>query len=288
MPRDLDRIVGSSPRVRGTELSPDPGIQGRRIIPACAGNSAPASDPAINGADHPRVCGEQRYSHTRPAARSGSSPRVRGTGPCAGRSGATARIIPACAGNRVNILVICRVSSDHPRVCGEQRLMPRDLDRIVGSSPRVRGTELSPDPGIQGRRIIPACAGNRNACRNAESEAPDHPRVCGEQSPAMRCAAVPIGSSPRVRGTDDCAHAAAVQSRIIPACAGNRYPPTAPRKHTTDHPRVCGEQVDFDTSAPDHGGSSPRVRGTAIPTIARDISGRIIPACAGNSLSGIY
>ena len=71
---------GSSPRVRGTVpgLHFDPHT--RRFIPACAGNGLPSGRGPTATTVHPRVCGE-RYDWT-PAGlvRTGSSPRVRGTG----------------------------------------------------------------------------------------------------------------------------------------------------------------------------------------------------------------
>ena len=76
------------------------------------------------------------------------------------------------------------------------------------------------------------------------------------------------GSSPRVRGTvHDDLSALDIRKcqRFIPACAGNR------RYTSEDRPLVAS------------GGSSPRVRGTALQF--PDIRGhqRFIPACAGNS-----
>ena len=52
-----------------------------------------------------------------------------------------------------------------------------------------------------------------------------------------------------------------------------------------DHPRVCGEQVEFSGATPYDVGSPPRVRGTAKSGSLRSLSAGITPACAGNSLS---
>ena len=50
--------TGSSPRVRGTRSRRRTARGERRFIPACAGNSRPASGRRATGSVHPRVCGE--------------------------------------------------------------------------------------------------------------------------------------------------------------------------------------------------------------------------------------
>ena len=112
----------------------------------------------------------------------------------------------------------------------------------------------------------------------------DHPRVCGEQPVSNETGSPAWGSPPRVRGTASAASAARRIPRITPACAGNRHRSCPRRVHQEDHPRVCGEQN------PPHGvdirlpGSPPRVRGTACLIVLSCSSGRITPACAGNSM----
>ena len=72
-------LMGSPPRVRGTGPVGGGGKGGRRITPACAGNS-PAEKKGRKPKDHPRVCGEQPMAGTRGRQKQGSPPRVRGTG----------------------------------------------------------------------------------------------------------------------------------------------------------------------------------------------------------------
>ena len=193
----------------------------RRIIPACAGNSMTSLMTTIGTSDHPRVCGEQFGFKGRKANFFGSSPRVRGTAPLRTAPLRSARIIPACAGNRSQERPEGRQSSDHPRVCGEQA--PRDRRRAdcVGSSPRVRGTGARNRPHAPLHRIIPACAGNSAHRQTAHDNPSDHPRVCGEQACICRISRTSNGSSPRVRGTGYFECDFHVLFRIIPACAGN-------------------------------------------------------------------
>ena len=134
-----------------------------RIIPACAGNSAVTPSLSQWNPDHPRVCGEQAVARIAVGKQDGSSPRVRGTVRQCSRSRGIRRIIPACAGNSGACVWSSSYSSDHPRVCGEQPDMSETQCSKLGSSPRVRGTDVRPTDSIPYRRIIPACAGNSDA-----------------------------------------------------------------------------------------------------------------------------
>ena len=174
-------------------------------------------------------------------------------------------------------------SQDHPRVCGEQSLSDSDWIRILGSPPRVRGTEGRQGVGGYGLRITPACAGNSVREAFAPAAKKDHPRVCGEQVPWASGKYGPKGSPPRVRGTVRGVCRRGMSGRITPACAGNsspRFPaPPGPR----DHPRVCGEQGMSIVGTVPCEGSPPRVRGTGAATRRRCPRAGITPACAGNS-----
>ena len=161
---------GSSPRVRGTGSWIRCSLVGLRFIPACAGNGpTPTTEPGGRSV-HPRVCGERRPKATRPNSETGSSPRVRGTAGWRASAQPGVRFIPACAGNGPTLRVSRANKSVHPRVCGERRFIPACAGngpepgsrrrrgsvhprvcgereafavperRVIGSSPRVRGT----------------------------------------------------------------------------------------------------------------------------------------------------
>ena len=171
--------------------------------------------------DHPRVCGEHPSSGTRHNFKSGSSPRVRGTQHAVRLADGGRGIIPACAGNTTGTCPRGLPAGDHPRVCGEHPEYVRPSGFIPGSSPRVRGTLRVRGGGINGRGIIPACAGNTARFGACAFRSRDHPRVCGEHDLGITRLSAVVW--------------------IIPACAGNTQSrtPTAPRPR--DHPRVCGE-----------------------------------------------
>ena len=134
------RAGGSSPRVRGTRLTLMTVVLVVGIIPACAGNTRIIAARCPVSRDHPRVCGEHANTRASPKTLTGSSPRVRGTLESVSCEGEHRGIIPACAGNTA-ILKSCRFGiRDHPRVCGEHLGCVRVCERVMGSSPRVRGT----------------------------------------------------------------------------------------------------------------------------------------------------
>ena len=70
-----------------------------------------------------------------------------------------------------------------------------------------------------------------------------HPRVCGEQRITALASISRFGSSPRVRGTGENQALHLLDSRFIPACAGNSGVTRPDASVSSVHPRVCGEQL---------------------------------------------
>jgi len=135
----------------------------RRFIPARAGNRTLFIVPPTARSVHPRTCGEQICALARLPYPRGSSPHVRGTGltkkGCSEGYGSSphvrgtasaiqcpqnrTRFIPARAGNSVGNHAISCIISVHPRTCGEQMQGSIPARNWCGSSPHVRGTDLS-------------------------------------------------------------------------------------------------------------------------------------------------
>ncbi len=233
--------------------------------------------------DHPRVCGEHRWSTMCRAMVVGSPPRVRGTRLPAVRCRVRRRITPACAGNTHLALVMQSVSGDHPRVCGEHQQRADDPAGGGGSPPRVRGTPFSGWHFVRHPRITPACAGNTPATSLASDLDLDHPRVCGEHTVEPVDVLAAGGSPPRVRGTLVPGVGDVDVVRITPACAGNTAVAIQESRRCQDHPRVCGEHFAIEVGVGWCAGSPPRVRGTLLDCFAGSGSTRITPACAGNT-----
>ena len=160
--------TGSSPRVRGKLNRVLLPVWTFGLIPACAGKTGDAQQPARYSAAHPRVCGENFFTHLIDTHKNGSSPRVRGKLWDAGTPKLTARLIPACAGKTRFLPPKHPIQRAHPRVCGENVCRHSSPILTNGSSPRVRG---KPSPGFDGGgcvRLIPACAGKTSAPHTAK------------------------------------------------------------------------------------------------------------------------
>ena len=173
-------LVGSSPRVRGKPCIRRPGRCARRLIPACAGKTAPTSGKYSGNTAHPRVCGENESTQDWPKIEEGSSPRVRGKPDVMIEAPSDLGLIPACAGKTSRSASTAFEARAHPRVCGENSTMPGRVLEEAGSSPRVRGKLPSPPAVALGCRLIPACAGKTSRWMRTTRAWRAHPRVCGE------------------------------------------------------------------------------------------------------------
>ena len=152
-----------------------------------------------------------------------------------------------------------------------------------GSSPRVRGTQSPAARRGFLTRVIPACARNAPPAARLCSHTAGHPRVCGERMLAHQPSPLTTGSSPRVRGTRGVENRTEFGGRVIPACAGNACCPRPSGERESGHPRLCGESLPVKSAAAPFFGSSPRVRGTLRRQAFHKLTGRVIPACAGNA-----
>src|SRR5690625_4578975 len=93
---------------------------------------------------------------------------------------------------------------------------------------------------VQGR-ITPAYAGKTRLCQNKRLCIRDHPRVCGKDKRHCNRSTTKRGSPPRMRERLDYARIKDFASGITPAYAGKTYESRYPKRHSWDHPRVCGK-----------------------------------------------
>jgi hypothetical protein len=143
--------TGSSPRVRGTRPQSAPDRRRARFIPARAGN-APTTPPRPTVSPvHPRACGERLKKALDDLARTGSSPRVRGT--------------PPLVLGEIQVADDSHQAAVHPRACGERAASRAARSPIFGSSPRVRGT-LGPSCAALG---TPSSAQSQRNCAQPAS-----------------------------------------------------------------------------------------------------------------------
>ena len=177
-------MEGSPPRMRGKAVCGEVIGFAMGITPACAGKRRRPPDTSPARWDHPRVCGEKHAVPVSLMWSAGSPPRVRGKGLLEVFVPEPLRITPAYAGKSAAQSLDRLCAGDHPRVCGEKFNFFAKENPPQGSPPRVRGKvgQLENHQMVVG--ITPACAGK--SCPDGYTPCParDHPRVCGEKSPA--------------------------------------------------------------------------------------------------------
>ena len=191
------------------------------IIPARAGSTIPNLGDVTKVEDHPRSCGEHPDFLMMCRIASGSSPLVRGALSTALSSVSRPGIIPARAGSTE-----CRWQRaarlwDHPRSCGEHSEPEGLAGASAGSSPLVRGAQVSSTCRDRPPRIIPARAGSTVHGSFERVAAWDHPRSCGEHANSGADPSLDWGSSPLVRGARAQRHVGPPSRGIIPARAGS-------------------------------------------------------------------
>ena len=134
--------LGSPPLARGTASEAKKEWKRIGITPACAGNSTMQGGISTQNGDHPRLRGEQMLDCGRLRRNIGSPPLARGTVRVCDKNAERAGITPACAGNRRHGLVPLSPCRDHPRLRGEQHVIPVYRCQRGGSPPLARGTVL--------------------------------------------------------------------------------------------------------------------------------------------------
>ena len=157
---DEAEAIGSSPRMWGT----GPGFPcvfcWGRFIPTHVGNGSCAAGAGWQRAVHPHACGERPLGSPNTLTRSGSSPRMWGTGPGqAGKAGRN-RFIPTHVGNGSPRASLWIPRPVHPHACGERNPIQIIAACFAGSSPRMWGTDPKARRSAGNGRFIPTHVGN--------------------------------------------------------------------------------------------------------------------------------
>ena len=255
-------VSGSSPLARGTQLRLTLRRMSRRLIPARAGNTSAAHYLSATLSAHPRSRGEHLALPITAVSSVGSSPLARGTRSSCRSLSVSFRLIPARAGNTAEAGTAIVGWTAHPRSRGEHRRRRLLCALASGSSPLARGTRVHLFLYDLPRRLIPARAGNTFGLGSARPSLPAHPRSRGEHVDGQRLDDVCRGSSPLARGTRFAVILKTVNSRLIPARAGNTPTAGKVKPHSTAHPRSRGEHLVQYAKNNFPAGSSPLARGT--------------------------
>ena len=175
---------------------------------------------------------------------------------------------------------------DHPRRCGENRLVLTFFPCGLGSPPQVRGKPKPIITGSSTSRITPAGAGKTLRKIVYQCTREDHPRRCGENiSTASHAVGFP-GSPPQVRGKPISDTPSSRIWGITPAGAGKTHIRKKCAWKVWDHPRRCGENPDIVLTDSFAKGSPPQVRGKPAQRDSLGSCARITPAGAGKTVSG--
>ena len=154
------------------------------------------------------------------------------------------------------------------------------INKLEGSSPRVRSRPPGCNRVQTCRGIISACAEQTRSTRAVTAKAKDHLRVCGADSGVLCQELVEPGSSPRVRSRRHDRRPVSGLTGIISACAEQTVPVVSVWSPSRDHLRVCGADWRLDPRKTGRAGSSPRVRSRlGVSLGGRNLAG-IISACA--------
>ena len=253
-----------------------------RSIPAWAGNPLAFGQMHVDVKVYPRVGGEP-YTGVGPTHNDGGlSPRGRGTPFLVRGFRYCTGSIPAWAGNPLEAASTSKIGWVYPRVGGEPVGMHSKARYAPGLSPRGRGTPGRLRRSRSAARSIPAWAGNPSSGAAPRRPLWVYPRVGGEPDRPAPLSNVLEGLSPRGRGTRLVRGQRRVLRRSIPAWAGNPTGGPAPAPAQRVYPRVGGEPVYALRSVAGEQGLSPRGRGTPCQCAPMPLSGRSIPAWAGN------
>ena len=192
-------------------------------------------------------------------------------------------LIPAHAGKTCNRAAPLQSEWAHPRACGENFSIERDLPWQRGSSPRMRGKLASSTIRVESSRLIPAHAGKTGGSIRLRCMRAAHPRACGENFTLRRQVQTLEGSSPRMRGKPYRENAERSTYGLIPAHAGKTWRLCALSPRAWAHPRACGENAVLSFFIFPFAGSSPRMRGKQQHVIDYHRTLRLIPAHAGKT-----
>ena len=276
---------GSSPHARGRADDAVADAAEGGFIPACAGERTGGHPSRATIRVHPRMRGGEVQLGTANPLLVGSSPHARGRVLLAPSYRNLVGFIPACAGERPGQGDELGQVGVHPRMRGGEASAEASPYHNRGSSPhaRGRGKRGSQTPGDRG--FIPACAGESRALSKRRSEVGVHPRMRGGEPRMWPWRPTSRGSSPHARGRAGHLSGRGPSRGFIPACAGERRPPSPGRRTAGVHPRMRGGETTPWLNGVPVRGSSPHARGRGPPGTGRRVDGGFIPACAGESRS---
>ena len=152
--------------------------------------------------------------------------------------------------------------SVYPRWRGEHEMLVSVNAANTGLSPLARGTLHGFGFLFDGRRFIPAGAGNTYIRAKNKATATVYPRWRGEHFYSVNNRSLIVGLSPLARGTPAVGTVKLRYCRFIPAGAGNTIEIVFGIYSEAVYPRWRGEHNEYWSSILMRRGLSPLARGT--------------------------
>ncbi len=154
------------------------------------------------------------------------------------------RFIPTHVGNTASPVLMTASTPVHPHACGEHTPPGANIAGIVGSSPRMWGTQHQKSTSAHGNRFIPTHVGNTMGGSQPRPTPAVHPHACGEHTRTWPGGSATFGSSPRMWGTQYTKVHQRLLVRFIPTHVGNTAPVAARwRVHHGSSPRMWGTRL---------------------------------------------
>ena len=157
--RNIIRVDGLSPRMRGNLVATGMRWRRRGSIPAYAGEPEVGAGTRQREMVYPRVCGGTRWLAKARAMGVGLSPRMRGNQSAVSDPLRPQGSIPAYAGEPTQLSSVPAVAKVYPRVCGGTGYQLPPPNAVGGLSPRMRGNPLQRTSRTHPFWSIPAYAG---------------------------------------------------------------------------------------------------------------------------------
>src|SRR5665811_444865 len=176
----LDRTLGSSPRVWGPHGLTVVGCQPLRFIPTRVGTTHARTPRPTQETVHPHACGDHGTRAGRHGAMVGSSPRVWGPRGEAMEESEGGRFIPTRVGTTSVFDLTGVIHPVHPHACGDHAPIVPDREAGVGSSPRVWGPHIAPVVQVAVCRFIPTRVGTTALFVLMLLVSSVHPHACGD------------------------------------------------------------------------------------------------------------